>query len=97
MPASGPTLQQAFETAAPALKQGAETAASHLQAKNYAEATKALEPLAMNPSLTEPQKQAILIAIRQIGDAIANDPKLNTPEMAALRSKIFSALQRGAR
>ncbi len=94
---SGPTLPQAFEQASPALKQGAETVANHIQAKNYAEATKALEPLAMSPSLTEPQAQAVLIAIRQIGDAIASNPNLDTPEMAALRARMFSALRRGTR
>lgn len=94
---SGPTLQQAFESASPTLKQGAETVAGLIQARNYAEATKALEPLALSPALTEPQAQAVLIAIRQIGDAIASNPKLDTPEMAALRSKMFSALRRGTR
>jgi len=95
--ASGPTLQEAFEKASPALKQGAETVANHIQAKHYAEATKALEPLAMNPNLTEPQVQAVLIAISQIGNAIASDPKLDTPEMATLRARMFSALRRGTR
>ena len=92
-----PTLLQAFETAAPNLKQSAEAVATNLKAKNYTEATKGLEPLVASPQLTDPQKQAILVTIQQISESIAGDPKLDTPEMAALRSRMFSTLRRGSR
>jgi hypothetical protein len=94
---AGPMLQQAFESAGPGLKKSTETVVTNLKAKNYTEATKALEPIAFSPSLTEPQKQAVMTAIRQISDAVTADPKLDAPEMSALRARMFSALRRGSR
>ena len=47
--------------------------------------------------LTEPQKQAVGVALKQINDAIAADPKLDTKEMYEMRAKMFKALHSGPR
>ncbi len=92
---ASPVLQQAFETAAPDLKEGIAAVATNMKAQKFAEAVTALEPIVAKPQLTEPQKQAILAAILQINEAIANNPKLDAPGMSARRAKIFEILRRG--
>jgi len=92
---SAQLLQQAFEAAPAPLKQSVETVVTNLKAKNYTEATKALEPVALAPNLTEPQQVAVLTTIQEIAAAAANDPKHDSPEMAALRAKMFMTLRRG--
>jgi len=90
-------LQQAFEGAEPALKETIASAAANLKAQKFAEVTKALEPVASNPRLTEPQAQALMTTILQMNEAAADNPKLDTPEMYAIRAKMFMELRRGAR
>jgi len=94
---SSQMLQQAFETAEPALKEGIASLVTNLKAQKFAEVTKALEPIVSNPRLTDPQKQAISTTILQINEAAANNPKLDTPEMYAIRANMFNVLRRGGR
>lgn len=90
-------LQESFQTAEPEVQQAVATATASLKAGNYTEATKALGPVVEQRVLTEPQKQAVGIAIQQINQAIAADPSLDTKEMYELRAKMFQATRRGSR
>jgi hypothetical protein len=90
-------LQQSFQSAEPETKKVIETVNTSLKAGNYTEATKALAPVVDGRNLTEPQKQAIGIALRQINQAIAANPALDTKEMYELRKKMFRAVDGGRR
>jgi hypothetical protein len=90
-------LQQSFATASPEVQQAIATVNTSLKANNYAEATKALVPVVTQSILTEPQKQAVGVAIQQINQAIAANPALDTKEMYELRAKMFKAVANGPR
>jgi hypothetical protein len=90
-------LQQSFATASPEVQQAIATVNTNLKANNYAEATKALVPVVTQSILTEPQKQAVGVAIQQINQAIAANPALDTKEMYELRAKMFKAVANGPR
>ena len=90
-------LQQSFQTAEPETKQVIQTVNTSLKAGNYTEATRALAPVVSRRNLTEPQKQAIGVALQQINQAIAANPALDTKEMYELRQKMFRAVDGGSR
>lgn len=85
-------LQQSFETAEPEVKKSIEAVNAHLQARDYTAAAKALSPVVLQQHLTEPQKQAVGVALEQINQAIAADRSLDTKEMYELRAKMFHAV-----
>jgi len=87
-------LEQAFEAEAPAVKETITAVVANLKAKNFAEVTEALDQMVSKRKVTEAQKQAILTALLQINEAVGTDPKLNTPEQSAMRSRIFVTLRR---
>src|SRR5438093_4175369 len=90
-------LQQSFQTAEPEVKQGIEAVNSNLKAGNYAEASKALAPIVTSRNLTDPQRQAVGVALQQISQAIAANPALDTKEMYDLRLKMYRAYDSGKR
>jgi Tfp pilus assembly protein PilP len=90
-------LQQSFQTAAPEVQQVIATVNNSLKANNYTEATKALAPVVTQRVLTDPQKQAVGVALQQINQAIAANPALDTKEMYQLRAQMFRAVQSGPR
>jgi hypothetical protein len=90
-------LKESFQVAEPEVKQAIEVVTTNLKARNYAEATRAMEPVVSGRPLTDPQKQAIGVALQQINQAIAADPSLDTKEMYDLRAKMFQAVHRGPR
>jgi len=90
-------LQQSFQTAEPEVQKAIETVTTSLKAGNYSGAATALAPVVTQRPLTEPQKQAVGVALKQINDAIAADPKLDTKEMYEMRAKMFKALHSGPR
>ena len=90
-------LQQSFESAAPEVKQAIENVNASLKAGNYAEATKVLSPLVDGRPLTDAQKQAVGMALRQVNQAMAVNPSLDTKEMYELRAKMFQAVHSGPR
>ena len=90
-------LQQSFQTAAPEVQKAVAVATTSLQAGNYTEATRALAPVVNQQRLTEPQKQAVGVALRQINQAITANPALDTKEMYEMRAKMFEATRRGSR
>ena len=85
-------LQQSFKTAEPEVKQAIQVVNGHLQAKDYTAAARALAPVVLQQRLTEPEKQAVGVALEQINKAIAADRSLNTKEMYELRAKMFHAV-----
>jgi len=90
-------LQQSFQAAGPEVQQAIATVNTCLKANNYAEATKALVPLVTQRGLTDPQREAVGLALQQINQAIAANPALDTKEMYQLREKIFQAVHNGPR
>ena len=90
-------LQQSFQTADPETKRVIQAVNTSLKAGNYTEATRALAPVVSRRNLTEPQKQAIGVALKQINQAIAANPALDTKEMYELRAKMFRAVDGGPR
>jgi len=88
-------LQQSFEQAEPEVKQSIQVVTVSLKAGNYPEAAKALAPVVSGRKLTEPQKQAIGLALQQINQALAANPALDTKEMYELRLKMFQAVDGG--
>jgi hypothetical protein len=88
-------LQQSFEQAEPELKQSIQAVTASLKTGNYTEAAKALAPVVSDRKLTEPQKQAIGLALQQINQALAANPALDTKEMYELRLRMFKAVDGG--
>jgi hypothetical protein len=88
-------LQQSFEQAEPDVKQNIQAVTVSLKAGNYAEAAKTLAPIVSDRKLTDPQKQAIGLALQQINQALASNPALDTKEMYELRLKMFKAVDGG--
>jgi hypothetical protein len=85
-------LQKSFQTATPEVKKTMETVTTSLKAGEYAEATRALAPVVSQRALTDAQKQAVGVALQQINQSIAANPKLDTKEMYELRAKMFQAV-----
>ncbi len=90
-------LQQSFQTAEPEVKKTIETVNNSLKSGNYSEAARTLAPLIAERPMTDAQKQAVGVAIQQMNQAIAANPKLDTKEMYELRAKMFQAVQSGPR
>ncbi len=90
-------LQQSFETAAPEVRQAIATVNTSLKANDYAEATRALAPLVTQRPLTEPQRQAVGLALQQINQAVSANPALDTKEMYQLREQMFRTVHSGPR
>lgn len=90
-------LQESFQTAEPQVQQAIHTVTTDLNAGNYAEATRKLAPIIDGRRLTQPQKEAVGVALKQINQAIAANPSLDTQEMYDLRAKMFQAVYNGPR
>ena len=90
-------LEQSFKVAEPEVKQAIEAVTTRLKAGDYTEAARALEPIISSRPLTDPQKQAVGVALQQFDRAIASNPALDTKEMYELRKKMFEAVHRGPR
>ena len=85
-------LQQSFQTAAPEVQQVIAQVNTQLKAGQVAEATRTLAPMVTGRPLTDPQRQAVGVALQQINKSIAANPKLDTREMYELRAKMFQAV-----
>ena len=91
-------LQQSFKTAEPEVRQAIQVVNTHLQARDYTAAARALAPVVSQQRLTEPEAQAVGVALQQINQAIAADRSLDTKEMYDLRAKMWRAVHNsGAR
>ena len=85
-------LEQSFQQSEPEVKQTIQAVNSQLKSGNYRDALQNLTPVVSNRELSQAQKQAIGAALKQVENAAAADPKLNTPEMYQLRLKMVRAL-----
>jgi outer membrane protein assembly factor BamD (BamD/ComL family) len=85
-------LAESFQSATPEVQQAVAKANASLKTGNYEDATRALVPVISQQRLTEAQKQAVGLALRQINQAIAANPTLDTKEMYDLRAKMFHAV-----
>jgi hypothetical protein len=90
-------LQQSFQTAAPEVQQVIAQVNTQLKAGQVAEATRTLAPVVSDRPLTDPQRQAVGVALQQINKAIAANPKLDTKEMYEMRARMFKAVHSGPR
>jgi len=88
-------LAESFQTAEPEAKQAIERVNTGLKAGNVQEATRALAPVVASGKLSESQKQAIGLALREINQAIASNPALDTKEMYEIRARMFQAVHSG--
>jgi len=88
-------LQESFQTAEPEVKQAIEVVNAHLKARDYTAAARALSPVVLQRQLTEPERQAVGVALEQINQGIAADRSLDTKEMYELRAKMFQAVHHG--
>ena len=91
------SLQQSFQSAEPEVKSSIQTVNTSLKAGNYTEASRALAPIVSTHNLTEPQRQAVGVALQQISQAISANPALDTKEMYELRAKMYKAYDGGKR
>jgi len=87
-------LQQSFQTAEPEVKKAIEVVNVHLRARDYTAAAKALAPVVEQRRLTQPEAQAVGVALQQINQAIAADRSLDTKEMYELRARMFHVVHR---
>ena len=85
-------LQESFKTAEPEVKKAIETVNVHLRGRDYTAAARALAPVVLQQRLTEPERQAVGVALQQINQAIATDRSLDTKEMYELRARMFHAV-----
>jgi hypothetical protein len=90
-------LQESFQAADVEVKKAVTATASSLQAGNYVEAARALDPIVSRRVLTPSQKQAVGMTLQQINQAVAANPQLDTKEMYELRARMFRAVQSGPR
>lgn len=90
-------LQESFQAADAEVKKAVTATASSLQAGNYVEAARALDPIVSRRVLTPSQKQAVGMTLQQINQAVAANPQLDTKEMYELRARMFRAVQSGPR
>ncbi len=82
-------LEQSFATATPEVQQNVQAATANLKSGNYVEAVRKLNPVLNTANLTPEQTQAVGIALKQVNDAIAANPSLDTKEMYEMRQKMF--------
>jgi hypothetical protein len=96
-PDAAQALQESFQSSAPEVKTSIDTVSSNLKAGNYTEASRALAPIITTHNLTEPQRQAVGVALQHISKAIAANPALDTKEMYELRAKMYKVYDGGKR
>jgi hypothetical protein len=90
-------LKQSFEKAAPEVKQAIQAVNVNLRAGNYAEATRVMSPAINGQQLTDAQKEAVALALKQINQAVAANPNLDNAELYRQRQQMFNQVYRGSR
>jgi len=87
-------LTQSFQSAEPEVQQAVNSAVANLNAKNYNEAARALNPVITSRPLNEQQREAVAEALKQLNQAITANPSLDTKELYEMRQKMFMATMR---
>jgi hypothetical protein len=78
-------LEQSFQTSEPQAKQAIATVKASLKAGDYTQAGRALEPVLVGRKLTPQQREAVGLVFKQINQAVAADPSLDSKELYELR------------
>jgi len=86
-------LAESFQTAAPAVQQTIQSVNASLRSGNYLAAAQAMGPVLGQGNLTEPQKQAIGLALSQMNQAVAANPALDSKEFYEARARMFAAMR----
>jgi len=86
-------LAESFKAAEPEVRNTIQTVNTRLSEGNYAAAARAMEPVLAQPNLTEPQKQAIGLALSQMNQAVAANPALDSKEFYDARARMFQAMR----
>ena len=86
-------LAESFKVADPAVQGKIQAVNTGLSTGNYLAAAQAMEPVLAQPNLTEPQKQAIGLALAQMNQAIAANPSLDSKEFYEIRARMFQAMR----
>ena len=84
-------LEQSFREAEPEAKQAIATVKASLKAGDYAQAGRALEPVLAGRKLTPQQREAVGLVFKQINQAIAANPSLDSKELYELRVRLARA------
>jgi len=91
------SLEQSFHTAEPAVKQAITTATASLKAGDYTDMARTLNPVLTGRELTPEQKEAAGLLFRQINQALAANPNLDSKELYELRLKLHRGVTGGKR
>ena len=86
-------LAESFQTAELAVQKTIQTVNASLNSGNYLAAAQAMEPVLGQGNLTEPQKQAIGLALSQMNQAVAANPSLDSKEFYDARARMFQAMR----
>jgi hypothetical protein len=90
-------LEESFKVAEPAVRTTIQTVNTKLTEGNYFAAAQAMEPVLAQPNLTEPQKQAIALALSQMNQAVAANPAIDSKEFYDARARMFQAMRGNSR
>ena len=82
-------LQKSFEKAEPSIAQEVVQAGSALQASNYAQAVVIMNRVVQTQTIDEAQKKAVDALIIQTREAIARNPKLDSPQLYQAMSDLL--------
>ena len=87
--AAAEQLEQSFQRSEAALKQEVGRAASALQTSNYVAALLIMDQVVQARPIDDGQKRAVDTLILQARQAVAQNPKLNTPELYKAMSDLM--------
>ena len=87
-------LTQSFATAPADVQQTIQTVNTSLNSGNYVEAVKSLSPVVSEGTkLTNEQKEAVAAVVKQINQALAANPALDTKELYEQRVNLIKAVR----
>ncbi len=84
-------LVQSFQKSEPEVRQAIGAVTNSLKTGNYAAAGRALQPVLDRRKLTPQQKEAVGLLFRQISQAVAANPSLDSKELYELRVRLAKA------
>jgi hypothetical protein len=90
---AGPLLHAAFASAPPQTREAVATAKAEFDAGKYLQAIRTLHSAVAGSQLDDDQKQAIRAFLDELGQAVVQNPRLNTPEMGQLTSQLYTMIR----
>ena len=91
------SLEQSFQASDPEVKLAIAAATTSLKAGDYTDAARVLNPVLAGRELTPPQREAAGLLFKQINQALAANPNLDSKELYELRAKLHQAATGGKR